>query len=99
MMNINVTFFFSGPTNSELAVLQQMQENFELEQSAMQHEYQSQVDKLQQEWLTMQSEQEQQRQHVSSLLQQQEAKIQQAAHPEIGELNLGLKKASFKLLF
>ncbi|XP_041455979.1 myosin heavy chain, striated muscle-like isoform X2 [Lytechinus variegatus] len=64
-------------TATEAAILEEMQRNFELEQAALHQEYQSQVNRLQQEWLTQQQMQTHQKQLVEDMLQQQEKRLQQ----------------------
>eukprot|EP00057_Strongylocentrotus_purpuratus_P021923 XP_011676397.1 PREDICTED: uncharacterized protein LOC581758 [Strongylocentrotus purpuratus] len=76
-------------TATEAAILQQMQRNFELEQAALQQEYQTQVNKLQEEWLSQQQMQTHQRQLVQDMLQQQEKRLEQMTPSQKGKSGIG----------
>ncbi|XP_072164386.1 uncharacterized protein [Diadema setosum] len=72
-----------GPTTQETVLLQQMQQNFEREQAALQNQYEKQVGQLQQEWQGLQQQHAQQRQLVAGMLEQQRARLEQATQPQI----------------
>ncbi|XP_071505244.1 M-phase phosphoprotein 9-like [Diadema antillarum] len=71
------------PTTQEAVLLQQMQQNFEREQAALQNQYEKQVGQLQQEWQGLQQQHVQQRQLVAGMLEQQRSRLEQATQPQI----------------